>query len=1149
MEVFGAIVLAMIMLSTAVWYVDFNVGNTNGSSTNDIEATYQELRQSADDQVNLLEYMGPLEAGAGHNAAESAITLPLWGHLKELDHYFNTTWQPGTAWELDYRNPLANNPDHWTTLAAPVGGPVADVASAQAWISGKWNWGLTLPQLSVADGITDEDTLTAHIYHSKLDAPRGDWLKSQVTLQEVLPSGVPGGGIHAYPGESIISVTGWGVSLDAYFTKTGESASPQMKFDGPGVRNPPVLLDLHTCARSGGSDLRASDFPGPTRPTLDFDLPDGWAWGTTPIKHAPDTPDVFSVASFGKRADTGHLFAHLVLKPDAVLTAGECNVMEFSVKYEGTPAVPIRLSAVTLHYGSGLLGDVHALIVDTGAPDATLPRIVTVQAPYMMRAGTTATIGVLLVNGGASANVTKVDVTIPGGYDPLMNAGAGVPLFNGPVTGLQPAVGSWRLIDPRRVEWSFPSCAQACLQVASDQAQEFMFTFTVNESAATARTNASDMAWRSNVSYPATGYHSDAFLDPFSPAIERSSANASSLTNLHGYPSTLRDGTPSGNLVAETRSNGTTHAAPTATTFGLGPTGFTSLASFRAALYNSSFNASQHIVKLGGTTTVTLDARSLATVLSQDGVTHFWANFSAYPPPSMGRYPAAFASFDMNTAPPPTISHALAFDPTGGSNPNVYAAVPGTDTLYALANADGQNAWKHAFGDTIAALAAYQHLTTGLVLVAHGGSALGDAFELDALDANDAGQLKWTQSGASMTGLPVALLVDASGDLAYLVTTDAKGGDKLWILTASTGTLQKTVDLGSRGDSLVAGLGAINPPPFIQNGIAIGDVTRGNITVMDSTGKTKSAFTPPTPLLGLLAVAPAGYASDGQILAAWTSGAGLLKKNARSLTDNVWETSGTFVTAAIGHVSTTTGSPDVVTIDANNQVADYTGTTGTQVFTYLVTPTNPPKDVPDACPFGNAVLDHVFCDQTPLLKPPPATIAIGENTLGNWVTAGIVDAKGDWALMLVSSASGYPSQYVYDTPAALMNTLAPVSQGSISAQLAIGTTDGHVLLETASALTSPATERWNVEPQTFSGLVQLAYTTPLNGFIGTTLLLGQIAWQQPVKDAASVSETASLVDWVNVVGANGQFPDDPAYTCSLSTWQREWAPATRASAP
>ncbi|MHB8604167.1 MAG: hypothetical protein ACYDCK_02835 [Thermoplasmatota archaeon] len=642
---------------------------TTGNSTNDVESQWQELRGLDEDVLGTLPHLLPFEKGAGHNAAESVFTLAFAQDTKNVKHYVDSMWQPGVGWDLSYRNPFNSNTRDWTTLAGEGGEPVWDATSAQTLIDGKWNWAMTLPTLSVSDGVTDTDTITAHIYHSKLVTQPGDWLQAQVSVKD------KGTGMKlAYPGETIFSVTKGGISLDAYLTPKGTN-TPRMNFSGPISNAPyPTAIDLHICLPSGSVSLNASRLQGPSRPTLDFDLPSGWAWSQVPFQPPSGAgPLLFDLVRNGT-LDNGHLAAHLVLRAGALLQPGQCSVLDFALKYASLPAVPILWSPLTIHFANGLLGDVHAAIVDLAAPQATLPRLVTVQAPYMMTNGTTATVGVLFQNGGADTFVTRLRLVVPGGYDLLNNHGKGVPLFNesfdASVVPLAPGSGAWHRVSSTIVEWSCPSCPNGGVEVTPDAAQEFMLNLTVDPSAQTASEMTSDMAYRSNVSYPATGYHSDAYLDASSPGIIRSSAPAKTSTNAHGYPTVGNGGNALGaNAITETPVNGSIHMAPTSASFGLGPTGFTSLASFRSALYNSSFNTSRHAVPIGGTTELTLDARSLATLLSQDGVTVFWANFSTYPPPSMGKYPSTRASFDVHNGPPPSISHVLAFDPTGASSP------------------------------------------------------------------------------------------------------------------------------------------------------------------------------------------------------------------------------------------------------------------------------------------------------------------------------------------------------------------------------------------------------------------------------------------------------------------------------------------------
>ncbi|MHB8604166.1 MAG: hypothetical protein ACYDCK_02830 [Thermoplasmatota archaeon] len=176
------------------------------------------------------------------------------------------------------------------------------------------------------------------------------------------------------------------------------------------------------------------------------------------------------------------------------------------------------------------------------------------------------------------------------------------------------------------------------------------------------------------------------------------------------------------------------------------------------------------------------------------------------------------------------------------------------------------------------------------------------------------------------------------------------------------------------------------------------------------------------------------------------------------------------------------------------------------------------------------------------MKPPPAIVTIGEASTGNWIAAGVVDAQGNWALSAISSAAGYPVASIGDANAALLSTVSIASLGTTSARVAVGTTDGLVQFESASTLPTPAsTTLWSAQPQLFSGFIQLQYATPPNGFLGTTLLVAQVAWKHPVPGSASVTETASFFDWLDVTGPLGEYPDDPAYPADLATWQREWA--------
>ncbi|MHB8603695.1 MAG: hypothetical protein ACYDCK_00450 [Thermoplasmatota archaeon] len=619
--VLEAIIVVTLMMMAVFWLAFDGPGTINGNSTNPHEEIYQDLEQSSSDNLHALWGLPPMEKSAGRNAEEGALTLAAWGHTKELKNYFDHTWQLGTGYELSYHtlgNP--NHRDYTTIVTNDPGGSQSDEASASDWIQGKWSWDMTLPALTVSDGISPLDTVTAHIHDSKLALEPGDWLRAQIATHD----SVPPHGDYTYPGETILSAPATASGLEMYLTTKDLDTTPVL--DATMVHPPQgtaLPLHLHICAGSSGP-LDAAQL-APARPFLDFEMPPGWQWNARPgdpFFQPASGPQLFAAAQSTGTAANGHLFARLALTQQAHLGASQCAVEEFSIQY-ATGQGPITFSPLDIHWSNGLLGEIRPVIVDTGAPQAQLPRGVTVQAPYAIRTGDNVTIGALFENGGVNTNVTRVRLQIPGGYDPLSNGGNGVPLFD-EVSGLNvvsPAksFGTWSIVNARTIEWI------GSIAVAADGAQDFVVNFTVETSATTTESQLqSDLLWRSNVSFPTSHHWENATLDPWSPGLAWATAPAAPIAPLDatkGYATLASKpaGSTSGNPIVERIGNASLRAYSSGASYGLGSSSLTSLGGLRNALANSTFNVTPHAMPLGGTATVTLDARSLSQTLAANG--------------------------------------------------------------------------------------------------------------------------------------------------------------------------------------------------------------------------------------------------------------------------------------------------------------------------------------------------------------------------------------------------------------------------------------------------------------------------------------------------------------------------------------------------
>ncbi|MHB8603696.1 MAG: hypothetical protein ACYDCK_00455 [Thermoplasmatota archaeon] len=517
-------------------------------------------------------------------------------------------------------------------------------------------------------------------------------------------------------------------------------------------------------------------------------------------------------------------------------------------------------------------------------------------------------------------------------------------------------------------------------------------------------------------------------------------------------------------------------------------------------------------------------------------------NISAYPPPSMGRYPVALASFDETTAPPDNVAPVATFDPTpNGAKPNVYVGTSPLDDVYALASGTGTVLWHTTIGDNILALGGYPSSTTPLLIVAH-GDPLDRSFTVDALDPATGADVRTCHLTPS--GHLGALAVDAANSRLYFAASDAVNGDMLYCYQiASTPVPKGTVGFLTQGDSFAIGAGNVNPSGN-KPGVALADTVTGNIAVKDWNCGTQNTMNVALP--GILAVAPAGDVKDGEVLVAWSGGIALLKKNANDIaTDYEVKHLDAPTTAAIGRFMHGDFA-DVAYTNAARHLIDFDVEMNKVAIDTTLAPLPGPKPAvfcPDPLSWDDNKLGNVLCTPNTLAQTPRSFTRIASASGGNWLAAGLQQSDGTWIATMIP-ASTQQRLDLTDVSLATANAWDLASTGT-SSYLASGNL-GSANLDIAMTAPAPASlHRWTVNPvSVFSGLLTQSYITPANGFEGSTLLRCTIAWQQTLSDGTLLSETVNFLDWLHLTFSDGTWPDVPSYSVGVSTWQREWGPAT-----
>lgn len=423
-----------------------------------------------------------------------------------------------------------------------------------------------------------------------------------------------------------------------------------------------------------------------------------------------------------------------------------------------TPTRPFDVLRASL--GNGSLGETGLVVTYPVPAQADLPRAAYATTPYPLRHGANATFGVAFLNGGPQVSVTQIDVEIPGGYDLAKNGGRGVQLFaetpaalNGTAYG-----GSWSRIDAQHLRWVGSKA------VSPGKAAGWLYSVKVT-SDLSQETSVEPPEGRGPVStlrFP-NGYVSESTSWGASPGILRHEVLPASAA------SGSADGYAWSSLGAQDVSLALAGRGVTVEASGeyeVVPDG-SSLVRIDNALGNGSAAVRERLVPVGGVAVVDVDLASAVTTLAAEGASSVSLRVDVYSPAGVDCPPVWSYVRETAALPRAPLAQLESRDAVGLGATSVFA-IGMDNNLYRVEDL-GLLAWSKLGAAAFTALDSVgQPGDVALYL----GDALGGVERRD-----DLGELAWSASmGSAIVGL------DAS-ESGVLVAT----GTSLALLDAQTG--------------------------------------------------------------------------------------------------------------------------------------------------------------------------------------------------------------------------------------------------------------------------------------------------------------------------------------------------------------------------
>lgn len=860
--------------------------------------------------------------------------------------------------------------------------------------------------------------------------------------------------------------------------------------------------------------IRVNGTPGsqgvriPANTSLQIDFPRGWTVGDSP--NLPWSSKISSSAA-------GTSVAFVALQDVAGIYSLKINALPPS-----SPARPFDV--IRAHAFNGSFGESTLLVQYPVPASPDLPRQVFPTTPYPVRPGTMALFGASFANGGGNTTVTQLDFEIPGGYDVVMNRGAGAALFNtsyakysGDIVGVDDHGGSWSIVDARHARWTADPLHPVSVPALSVTWWGAELPITNRTDQTTSIEPIVGEGPTVQLKFP-NGFDINATAWGKSPGIIEVSVPNESTTSITGL--SRHDGYST--LPGDSTFSSTVRG-PRGYQFANGS--FSSSAANAAqtdsAAANSTFSVRDRRAPLGSLARVDADLESVMELLSAQGITDSNLTIDLYAPPNFGCAPTHSWNISGKSLPRPAV-RALAFDDILGlGSPDAILGVE-DHKLYRV-DAQGRAVWVTPLASTAQRIASWDGGATHRSVLA--GDDKGTLYAVDAVT----GKVSWSRCVAaspcddlgSLARGVTGIAVDVARD--HIVITTADG--RLTLLDGSGRVLTQRA-AGAYAFAFFLGTGDV----VAQNNSASG--TLELLSVANDLSIIQAA--PGT----WLAAAPALSATDEHTVRL------VSPVHVVTINDSTFQPVGggtrftptRALTAASGDASGD-GVPELAIAMEDKSVWIFDGATG--AMHKYDTPLFPPlKQVPPISPSRVGAVDT--CDpidgtsnwEAPTCRPPPDRDTLEPSTMPPLLvvgSAGIVDEyelRGEARVtVLDSEARAKWDQYV--TNGHLPTALASGKWG-LADTIGVGYDDGSV--EAWPTTADTVAPRQRVSPSTVAGTFTFTFPVPAGGFFGSHLLVANLTWV----DASAASHSVRLADWLEVVDRDGVPVAHPTYRAVIA---------------
>lgn len=938
---------------------------------------------------------------------------------------------------------------------------------------------MPIPGVNTVSGLERLRIDAPAIHYGKLARPAGEAVRYQIDYDDdvLISKRVTWGltAMHRGDPESVVRRAGASVRL------TGELGGELMvSIPAPDPSSPPAVTLRVPVAPSAAGELI------PVGTIVNVSFPAGWHSGTWAPMSMGDWEDISPLHTKG---DPLSMLARA--KTDS-------SPVELALDVYAPTDAAAPFDVVTARVERGGFAESNMIVTYPVAQiDRGLPRLLVPTTPYGVRAGSTHLFGAAFSNGGGPLEISRFEISIPGGYDSVHNGGAGAPLFAGIETQGYPTSG-WRLVDGKRVVWEASPDAVppvAPIQVGASEATAFWVRLRMDPDAAkgTSIEPAGSEGPRVRL----------AFDNEFTTT-GRSWSNSPGIASFLVPPESALDAGRTGDgypwrasavnaPVIDARSTDARASVRGEAAYEVGVGGADAV-SMEAALANASLEVTTRRVPAGSLMTVRGDLTSLFALLSQSGITST-LTLELYSPPTLGCFPTASWSLETESMPAPAIRAGLLW----GNGVTLPRALVATDEkVVHLLDETGAPTWTAGVDGT----------PVGLTLMPRG---VGDTSVLASLESGKlvsldgaTGRVEWS---ATIGDGPTIARFDVASDRIY-----AAAGKSVARVTPE-GDVEHQAELDGTMLDLI----------LTTKGILVR--TDARFTILDP-GSFATLETLALPIKGLTwnegRIVVVGledirsFASDGS--ASVGAPVPLPERVLRA-------TRGELTGDAVEDILAVLEDRSIVAIDGSTGAIAWLDSvslhsTATGIFP-LRTVGDSEGLIPavDSCRPQEKPADYATaytCGSGDDLASEVASLAAGRA----WGVAGL--KSGAFGAVAHRAALDERDRSLQGEHATALD-LGPSLAGSTATL--VGTNLGRVYLEDGAGEVE-----WSSTPSERAGEFSFHMVVPEGGFYGSHLLVARVRWGE--------GQEASLVDWFDVVAKDGREPERVGYRVALSIDER-----------